>query len=510
MRTLFIIIIACISFAGRSQPKTYLGINSGPAYGITRIQDPGNVFEQSIARGRISGITLRQDIITNLFLSTGISIHKNQVGINIFDKRRSQPEYTLFNGIYIPIRVGLRIPLNDFHFSITPHLGYQYGLVKETVETYSINSTINNTSNERVSYQMQTITPTFDNIQLLEAGASIGYRFSNNYQLSIMFAYYSGLNESTVSSIRYKDNNGNPFEASYNYDGSRMEAMLSFEVPVSNLWENRDIRLHKSIERSSTRGNGTKTQRQIYVGLHAASLYRTYTTTNPETGPRSRGNYNPFLFANLNTGIHAGIMFENNFGIDVGGAYQRSSSAFTLSYDQDNEVVVKSKAPLFIEVPLNIRYFYKIYKTDFTLVPAIGGSLLTHLSNGAYEGGSGEFAWNSVSGASTENYTFTGERTTFFGVATHLSMAVEYALPMKFPLNIYAGVIGKFGYRTIDELTVDSSVDISGNDNVITYDGSGWQVTIGARIPFTPGNNRCGTEQRKKAENAARQMGSPY
>jgi hypothetical protein len=70
---------------------------------------------------------------------------------------------------------------------------------------------------------------------------------------------------------------------------------------------------------------------------------------------------------------------------------------------------------------------------------------------------------------------------------------------MKFPLIATLYVNYMQGYTGIGQIEVSNTLPETPPVSTLTYDGSGWSVDLGIKIPFRFGSSRCGQlPERKK------------
>lgn len=496
MKRLFAGLLLCLVLQAHTsaQLKTYLSLEAGPAWDISRVQDPGNMFSQSVMYSSVGGVSIWQEVLDQVSIGTGVYYHHYANGLNPEDQRPHQPSIKSYRSILIPARISYRIKRQDLAFSVTPRLGYQFGIVMDDPVLQNSSSTITDNDGVTMAYSLQESSPSVSALHLVEAGVSVDYRFSNNWQLSFAVSHFSGLSEVIGSEVDYQRSTGSDEQAIYTNDGSRFQTTFNLGIPVSNIWEKKEYRLQRRIENAFGRGGSVRKQRYIYIGGDLGSLWRSFTTTNPAVGARPIEGRGIFRYANLHTGGYIGYKFEGNTGIDVGAYYQRSSTFYSLMYDPEVDFVDETPAPMFLEFPIMIRYFYDLYKGKLFLVPSLGGSVITHFAAAGFVSGNGSFNYNTVSGPGSATFAVTGGRLARLGFTVRTGMALEYDLPIKFPLVVNAGVTYSHGFRDIDQVSITTSIAETPAESLITYDGTGWHGSVGIRMPFLlgKGNRKCG------------------
>ncbi len=480
------------------QLKTYLVLEAGPSWDISRAQDPGNMFKQAQMYGSVGGASLWQEIAGNLSIGTGIYYHNYLSGINPVDNRPNQPGFKSYSAILIPARISYSIRQSDFPFSITPRLGYQYGIVLDAPSTWNTSNIITNMDGVTMAYDIRENATTIERLHLIEAGISADYRFSNNWQLSLSFSSFSGLREIKSTEIAYTQSGGSNFNTTYSNDGSRFQTTFGVQAPLSNLWEKKDYRLHKKIENAYGRGSSTRKYRYIYFGGDLGALWRSFSTVNPAIGPRPIDGKGIFRYSNLHTGALLGYKLSSYTSLDAGIYYQRSSTFFTVMYDHESDFIERTRAPAFLDIPVMFRYYYDLYNSEFSIVPALGLSVLTHFSGPGYGTGDGTFEYADLSGTSTATVSYIAGRTVRVGFAVRAGIGLEYELPIKQPLIASANVSYSHGLRRIDEITVNTQIPGTTTLSSVDYNGTGWIASIGVRMPFLLGkeNRKCGAMPR--------------
>jgi hypothetical protein len=151
-------------------------------------------------------------------------------------------------------------------------------------------------------------------------------------------------------------------------------------------------------------------------------------------------------------------------------------------------------APYYLEIPLRFRYFYDVYKGKIHAVIYGGASLLATFSSGVYNEGSDSFSYNAPATNepvdATTSYTASGVHS--FAPLLRLGTGVEYKLPLKFPLIATLYLNYMQGYMDVGLIEVSNTVPETPPASTITYQGSGWSVDLGVKIPFRFGSGKCG------------------
>jgi hypothetical protein len=206
-----------------------------------------------------------------------------------------------------------------------------------------------------------------------------------------------------------------------------------------------------------------------------------------------------FRYSNLHTGAYIGYNFNGLLGMDIGVYYQRSSAFYALMYDHEVDFLSKVSAPMYLDIPILIRYFYDLPESSFSIVPSIGISVLTHFSGvGLYGSDEGDFEFTSLAGLTNADVNSSGGRTGSFGYLLRTGIGIEYDIPIRFPLTATCNLNYSQGLRNIDQILITTSISENPETSVIKYDGSGWMASLGLRIPILLGkdNRKCGAMPR--------------
>jgi len=488
MRRIFtLLIIVMLVPRIRAQLKTYFTLEAGPHWSKIKVDDPGNYFEPANAGSTIGGFTIEQEVMENLSVVTGLYYLPYKTGMNMTDKRKSQANYNAYNALMIPIRVQYRIQPTEYPVTFTPKLGYWYSINTAQADRFSNSSIISAPDGTAFSYS-QAQSGDLPGASLLELGFAIGLRFSGLWTASINFSYQSGVLSKSADSyiMDYTDQQGSSHTADYTTKGNGLFSSLSFHMPVSNLWQNKDYRIRSRIENSLYKGKSVERKGQLYAGGELGVLWRLFHVTNPAVGARPMEGRGLFRYSNFHTGIYAGYMLTQELGVDLGINYQRSNTFYALMYDHEVDFVEKAGASMYLEVPVRFRYFYDVYEERIYAVVYGGASLLTHFSSGDYAAPSGEFTYTSPSTQSPLNGTVsaTATRLSHFRPLLRLGVGVEYKLPMKFPMFATTYLNYMQGFMATEDTRVSTSIPEIPGESLVVYNGSGWSIDVGVKIPF--------------------------
>ena len=488
-------LICLLSTQVSAQLKTWLTLEAGPQWSLLKVSDPGGYFQGANVRSFMTGITVGQELIPNLTLSTGVLYIPRNDGINMSDDRPHQSSWPASSSILIPIRAEYAIWPTEYPVSFTPRIGYVYNRESQSDELYAASSILSAPDGTALSYDIQQLSDQSIS-HLLEIGMGVNLRFSNSWQSSLTLSYMTSLmgSPSTRYSLDYSDGAGSSSSTGYTSKGNSLITTLSLNIPVSNIWQNKAYRVRARIENSSFKGKAVERRGQLYLGGEIGSLWRSFSSNNPAVGPRPMVDRGLFSYANLHTGIYAGYMLTDELGVDIGAYYQRSSTFYALMYDHEVDFVSNMSAPYYLEIPLRFRYFYNVYKGKIHAVIYGGASLLATFSSGVYNEGSESFTYNAPATSepvnATTSYAASGVHS--FAPLLRLGTGVEYKLPLEFPLiaTLYLNYIQ--GYMDVGLIEVSNTVPETPPVSTITYMGSGWSVDLGVKIPFRFGSGNCG------------------
>lgn len=487
-RSILLIFLAMLLSPLQAQLKTYLSLEAGPHWSLVRIEDPGNYFENVRAAGSISGLSLEQEVIPNLSIVTGLYIQNYKTGISMVDKRRFQAQVASHQAFMIPIRLQYRIQPTEFPLSFSPRLAYMFSINSLPDELFASSSVISAPDGTAFSYDFNQ-TSSEPGKHLLEVGMNIGLRLTGLWQASINVSYLSGaFSKSSASSILdYTDQQGTAHRAEYSSMGNAFYTTLALNMPLSNLWQNRDYRIRSRVENSTFKGKALERKGELYAGGEIGALWRLYQASNPAMGARPMNGRGLFSTANLHTGIYAGYMVASEIGIDLGVYYQRSSTFYALMFDHEVDYKGKEAAPMYLEIPLRFRYFFDLYRQKVFAVIYGGPSLLTQFSGGGYGSPSGEFTYTDPAGQASTTGTVSAqaERLAYLRPLLRLGLGAEYLLPIGFPMYLTGYVHYIQGFMAAERVNITADLAGGPTPGSLEYHGSGWNISVGIKIPMS-------------------------
>lgn len=496
-------LLTLVSLQAGAQLRTWLTIESGPQWSLTKVSDPGGYFEGANAQSYMAGITFGQEILPNLSLHTGVLYLPRTDGISMKDQRPGQASWSAYTSILIPLRAEYIVQPTEYPVTFTPRIGYVYHLDLQPDEFYTASSILSAPDGTALSYDIQQLEEESVS-HLLEIGMGVNLRFPNKWQASLSLSYMTGLLGSPSSrySLDYNDGTGIT-STEYTSKGNSLITSLALNIPVSNIWQNKDYRVRARIENSVYKGKAVTRRGQVYLGAELGSLWRSFSSTNPALGARPLEDRGIFRYANLHTGLYAGYMLSESLGIDLGAYYQRSSTFYALMYDHEVDYVSRVPAPLYLEVPLRLRYFYNMYKEKVHLVFYGGASLLTTFTTGVYNQGTAPFTYTAPGNPDpvTASTTYEASGSAYIAPLLRAGTGVEYKLPTEFPLLLTLYLNYMQGYRSMAQIEVSSTLPESPPLSSLTYRGSGWSADLGIKIPFRFGDGgKCGKLPERKAK----------
>lgn len=481
---IFLLLTGFIQVAD-AQLKTYLTLEAGPQWSMLRVSDPGGYFRNTSVMSGMAGISLSQEFMPDLSVGTGIYYQPYRDGIHMDDDRPNQSRWAAYDALLIPVRFEYRFRIPDSPVSLSPRLGYVFGLLSLPDSPYSASGILSAPGGTPFNYSLDH-TYGAENLHMLEVGVGVNLAFFGHWLASVNLSYMSGFSEVLSNSVSYNGSAATGGEAEYTTGGNGLSATLAVRIPVSNLWHNRDYRIASRIEGSLYAGKPVERKGNFYVALEAGSLWRQFHTTNPAIGDRPMEGKGLFRYANFHGGGYLGYMVAEELGIDVGAYYQRSSNFFTIMVDHEDDLVVKNPAPLFLELPLRVRYFYNLYREELHLAVYGGASLLTHLASGSYNESAGSFLYTDpASGTPVEGTVqFFGSRPSRLRPVLRLGGGLEYRLPLGLPLTATLYVNYMHGFVSAEELTLTTSLPEVPGESRVSYNGGGWSIDLGIKLPL--------------------------
>jgi hypothetical protein len=479
-----------------AQLKTTLTVEAGTMWNMLKVDDPGHLFERANVRSYVTGLTVGQELIPNLSVVTGVLYVPLRDGINMVDERPHQVQWISSQSFLIPVRAEYRIQPTVFPVSFTPRIGYVHRLNSEPETMYAYSSLLSAPDESAYSYDVQQV---FDqpSTHMLEIGVGINLSLSGAWRASFNLSYMTALFDSPSNqfSLDYAGESGSTTSTFYTSKGNSLYTTLAFNLPLSNVWQNKDYRVRARIENSVYKGKAVDKRGQLYLGGEVASLWRQFNSSNPAVGARPMSDRGVFRFANLNTGIYAGYMLTGDLGVDIGVYYQRSNTFYALMYDHEVDYVSSVPAPMYLEFPVRIRYFYDLYKGKVHMAINGGVSVLTHFAKEAYNQGTDDFNYYSPTASAPVDATtsYSASRSSPVMPVLRLGAGVEYKLPLEFPLIATFYVNYRQGFIKADHIEVSNSLPETPAISTVSYEGSAWSVDLGVKIPFRFGANaQCG------------------
>jgi len=477
-----------------AQDNTWIAPESGAKISFSYIQQGNEVFIANSFYNSGAGIMLWHQLGRGFMFGSGFALDQIYEGYNVSDKRQGAARY-LGTNYQVPFRFAFRSQFGESPVFLWTRFGSLLCFTGDAITSSGGSGLISDNNGNVISYTYNTTPFEYNLTQKLEAGFTLGVLLGNNWELGLNMIYQGGISKLSQTDITYSGSlNG---DAIIINRGNSLLLTTTLMVPVSNIWINRDFRIRKKIENSIYSGKSTDQSNSIYFGGNIASLWRSFSTTNAALTARPVNNKGIFRYANLSAGGYVGYMLTANFGMDIGGYYQRSNLLLSATYDQENNTAIKEAAPMFLEIPLRLKYLYNLYKQQFFFTASGGASMLLQFAGTAYTSGSAAIQYPNVSGG-TDNGTmnYTGNRLSMFGGLLRFSAGLEYRFRIRFPLVVTAEVAYGHGLAPIDQTVVSTSVPEVPEISMITYNGTGWRADLGIKIPVKlgqKGKSKCGS-----------------
>lgn len=492
-RYISLIALFCCLLTAEAQLKSYITVEAGPQWSLIKVADPGEYFEGANVKSSMVGITFGQELMPNLSLVTGLYYQRYMDGINLVDDRPNQSRWAAYTALLIPLRVEYRVQVSEFPVSFTPRLGYVLGRINQPDGYFNPSGFVSAPDGTVLDYDLDH-TAEEVGLHMLEVGVGLNLRFHGIWQASLNLSYMTGFTDPLSATLDYQGQGGINHTATYSTKGNTLYTSLAFSMPVSNIWQLRDYRIRKRVEGSVYDGKPTDRKGQFYAGAELGSLWRQFNVSHPAVGARPLEDRGLFRYANLHAGGYAGYMFTEDLGVDLGVYYQRSSTFYALMYDHEVDYVTETPAPMFLEIPVRIRYFYNVYKKKIYYVVYGGASLLTSFAGEGYNTGSGDFTYNTPPSGTSVNATtsYVASRVGRVRPAMRIGTGVEYSLPTKLLLIATLYVNYMHGFMATDQILVTNGVPETPNTHSVIYQGSGWSLDVGIKIPFRFDKGLCG------------------
>jgi len=479
-----------------AQNTTWLSVEGGSILDYTPTGSVDKVFSRNAYNGTGAGVMLWQSLGSGFMLGSGLAWNPIYEGYQVTDQRPGAAGRYLATNYQVPFRMAFRFGFGHSPFFMWFRTGYLLGFMSDSISTSSGSGLISNSRGQVISYNYTTTPLEFTRNHMFEVGLTGGILLGNNWELGLNFLYMGGRTKFSQTALSYTTSSGLSGDANIINRANNLQLTAVLMVPVSNIWVNKDIRVRKKIEHSIYAGKETDQSNSIYFGGTIGSLWRVFNYSNPSITARPSSQRGIFRYANLSTGAYIGYMFSGSLGMDIGGYYQRSTLLVTANYDQDNSVTVKEQAPMFIEIPIRIRYLRNLYKQQLYFTASGGGSALLQFAGPAYLSGSTAFQYTNLAGSvadGTMNYT--GNRLSMFGGLFRFSAGMEYRFRIKFPLVVTAELAYGHGFVTLDETEVSTSISEQPAISTVSYSGTGWRIDLGVKIPVKlgqKGKSKCG------------------
>ena len=126
--TLFLLLHVTLNAQLKQALKTWISLEAGPQWSMLKVSDPQGYHQAANVRSFVTGITVGQEVLRDLTLSTGILYIPRYDGLNLIDERPNQSAWHATNSLLIPLRAEYTIWPGEYPVSFTPRIGYVYNL----------------------------------------------------------------------------------------------------------------------------------------------------------------------------------------------------------------------------------------------------------------------------------------------------------------------------------------------------------------------------------------------
>lgn len=213
-------------------------------------------------------------------------------------------------------------------------------------------------------------------------------------------------------------------------------------------------------------------QKGLYVKPEIASVWNSY----QETAYEFNGLDNGFLAS-----LYLGYQFENKLTLESGLQYQNATIDHTLMHRREDthqsSFVASDKKPVYLYVPVNVKYRFDTDVENFKLVPYIGLTLVNNLSEqGIYE-------TQYITDVATNDTAavIVSEGISKTGLLINLGLALEYEFK-HFSVSMSGNYTG--GLNTLNQSTLYLANSTDMNDGKLMYKGSKFYVAFGVKVPI--------------------------
>ncbi len=484
-KSLFFFIFLFLPFFSSSAQQALrlrLGIDFGYKGDLYKLSDPAGALKNDALPGGYFGITLSQDLNDHFLLETGARHVQYWQGIHFKGLPSFGSASNALNSWQVPFLVKYRLHTRNDRFSLTPSAGYVMGINLEKTKAYPPDwpqsegyGSVHDGENT-YSFSYQGYYNYHRIISLFEAGLSLDYRTRWGLQLSLGGAWQGGFYGVMKQEVSYTVNDGPEHEAAYTSNGNNFRITLGVSYALSRLWqehpdEETRTKTHEKVKQLSAS--------RFYVGTEIGGLWNFFSHDNPEVYAEEGWN-------DIALGLYGGYRLFSGFWLETGIYTQRFTNDYLI---EDNGSFVdgggfRYSGTGFMRIPLQIKYRFSPGKGRFALAASLGGSVLTHTQGtGVYaEDDSWGISDDGIHPADTSRYYLTAYRLKKATFLMNAGIGAEYSLFPRLILTLYGNYFQ--GFSDINRLHVIRENDGGNYEGNIYYNGSGFMLSAGIRIPL--------------------------
>lgn len=237
-----------LSQNGFSQNKTYVGFEVGPKFLDYENTDfEGSIETPPFLYKSVAAFTISHELSPHFLIETGAGYQyfgKSYSFKNISSWGKSS-EFPIYE---VPIRLKGRIGVVPNFLSFTAFAGYTFGFTygseNETVRTpdswgrssFSGGFLLGANSLDSLRTSHESYHTSGGNFGLLETGASLDFRYNENFSIFLAANYKAGLKTIIETDVVYKINDAAEESARIFSKGSYYSFLLGFKYDISWMW----------------------------------------------------------------------------------------------------------------------------------------------------------------------------------------------------------------------------------------------------------------------------------
>lgn len=213
-------------------------------------------------------------------------------------------------------------------------------------------------------------------------------------------------------------------------------------------------------------------QKGLYIKPEIASVWNSY----QETAYEYNGLDNSFLAS-----LYLGYQFENKLILESGVQYQNAEIEHTLMHRREDDYLSSSvsvgKKPIYLYVPVNVKYSINTEIENFKLVPYVGLTLVNNLSE------QGVYDTEYITDVATNDTAavIVSEGISKTGLLINLGLGLEYDFK-HFSVSMSGNYSG--GLNTLNQSTLYLASSTDMNDGKLLYKGSKFYFAFGIKVPI--------------------------